>query len=181
MFTFYNGHFSILKKSLFFLIPYPLYIGISSHQHQPTAIELTCAPSDLQAIPDKFGSRAQTIIDTALALDAYLRWYYPYKKAVPFMCDLKLREERALDNMCIVVDMMEIFERVSIRSHGSFLIHGAVYKCTRDILTLGNPWAVDLSPLELQNAESRRRSGRPQQAARSIWSWARLQWCGRRR
>ena len=54
------------------------------------------------------------------------------------------------------IDMMEIFERVSIRRHGSFLIHGAVYKCTRDILTLGNPWAVDLSPLELQNAETKR-------------------------
>jgi hypothetical protein len=95
------------------------------------------------------------------------------------MCDLKLREERALDNMRSAIDMMEIFERVSIRSHGSFLIHGAVYKCTRDILTLGNPWAVDLSPLE--RSKMRRRSGRPQQAARSIWSWARLQWCGRRR
>ena len=91
-----------------------------------------------------------------LAFDAYLRWYYPYKTAVPFMCDLRRREERALDNMRSAVDMMEIFERVSIRSHGSFLIHGAVYKCTRDILTLGNPWAVDLSPLELQNAETKR-------------------------
>ena len=91
-----------------------------------------------------------------LAFDAYLRWYYPYKTAVPFMCDMRRREERALDNMRSAIDMMEIFERVSIRSHGSFLIHGAVYKCTRDILTLGNPWAVDLSPLELQNAETKR-------------------------
>ena len=101
--------------------------------------------------------------------------------AVPFMCDLRRREERALDNMRSAIDMMEIFERVSIRSHGSFLIHGAVYKCTRDILMPDNPWAVDLSPLELQKSKMRRRSGRPQQAARSIWSWARLQWCGRRR
>ena len=145
----------------------------------PPRLSSPCDQSDLQAIRDKFGSRAQTIINMGLAFDEYLRWYYPYKKAVPFMCDLKLREERALDNMRSAVDMMEIFERVSIRSHGSFLIHGAVYKCTRDILTLGNPWAVDLSPLE--RSKMRRRSGRPQQAARSIWSWARLQWCGRRR
>ena len=93
-------------------------------------MELSCDQSDLQAIRDKFGSRAQTIINMGLAFDEYLRWYYPYKKAVPFMCDLKLREERALDNMRSAVDMMEIFERVSIRCHGSFLIHGAVYKCT---------------------------------------------------
>jgi len=71
----------------------------SGTQHQPTAIELTCDQTDLQAIRDKFGSRAQTIINTALAFDAYLRWYYPYKTAVPFMCDLRRREERALDNM----------------------------------------------------------------------------------
>lgn len=128
----------------------------SGTQHQPTAIELTCDQSDLQAIRDKFGSRAQTIINMALAFDAYLRCYYPYKTAVPFMCDMRRREERALDNMRSAIDMMEIFERVSIQRHGSFLIHGAVYKCTRDILTLGNPWAVNLSPLELQNAETKR-------------------------
>ena len=62
----------------------------SGSRKRPTAMELSCAPSDLQAIRDKFGSRAQIIINTALAFDAYLRWYYPYKKAVPFMCDLKL-------------------------------------------------------------------------------------------
>jgi len=112
----------------------------------PTAMELSCDQSDLQAIRDKFGSRARTIINMGLAFDAYLRWYYPYKTAVPFMCDMRRREERALDNI----------ERVAIQNHGSFLIHGAVYKCTRDILTLGNPWAVDLSPLELQNAETKR-------------------------
>ena len=59
----------------------------------------SCDQSDLQVMRDKFGSRAQTIINTALAFDAYLGWYYPYKKAVPFMCDLKLCDERALDNM----------------------------------------------------------------------------------
>ena len=52
--------------------------------------------------------------------------------------------------------MMEIFERASIKSHGSYLIHGAIYKSTRDILAVGDVWSVDLSPLELQNAETKR-------------------------
>eukprot|EP00965_Chrysotila_dentata_P167457 5530108-Pleurochrysis_carterae.AAC.1 len=54
------------------------------------------------------------------------------------------------------LDMYEIFERVSIRSHKSFLPHGAVFKVTRYILELGDVWAVDLSPLELQSAETKR-------------------------
>ena len=116
-----------------------------------------------------------------LAFDAYLRWYYPYKTAVPFMCDLRRREERALDNMSSAIDMMEIFERVYIRSHGSFLIHGAVYKCTRDILSSSRSAIRGLWTCRPWSSKMRRRSGRPQQAARSIWSWARLQWCGRRR
>ena len=53
-------------------------------------------------------------------------------------------------------DMDEITERVAIRNHGSYLYHGAIFKCTRDILSLGNVWAYDLSPLELQNAETKR-------------------------
>ena len=72
------------------------------------------------------------------------------------MCDMELREARALDNMRRAIDMMEIFERASIKSHGSYLIHGAIYKSTRDILAVGDVWSVDLSPLELQNAETKR-------------------------
>ena len=34
--------------------------------------------------------------------------------------------------------------------------HGAVFKMTRDILSVGDIWAGDLSPLELQNAETKR-------------------------
>ena len=52
--------------------------------------------------------------------------------------------------------MFEMFERVSICSHGSFLPHAAVYKVTRDILLVGDVWAVDTSPLELLNAETKR-------------------------
>jgi len=39
-------------------------------------------------------------------------------------------------NMCLAIDMGEIFERVSIRKHGSFLVHGAIFKVTRDIKLL---------------------------------------------
>ena len=36
--------------------------------------------------------------------------------------------------------------------------HAAVYKMTQDILTVGDIWAVDLSSLELLNAETKRRA-----------------------
>ena len=52
--------------------------------------------------------------------------------------------------------MHEIYERVSIRGHASFLPHGALFKTTRDILLVGDVWAVDTSPLELQNADTKR-------------------------
>ena len=72
------------------------------------------------------------------------------------MCDLEAREQRALDNMQKAIDMKEIFERVSICNSKSFLPHAATHKVTRDILLVGDVWATDLSPLELQNAETKR-------------------------
>mmetsp|Transcript_7906 Transcript_7906/g.19515 ORF Transcript_7906/g.19515 Transcript_7906/m.19515 type:complete len:115 (+) Transcript_7906:311-655(+) len=66
------------------------------------------------------------------------------------------REERALENMQTAIDMHEIIERISIRSHKSFLPHGAVFKVSRDILTVADLWAVCTSPLELQNADTKR-------------------------
>ena len=47
-----------------------------------------------------------------------------------------VREDRTFENMGLAIDMQEIFERVSIRAHGSFLPHGAVddVKTTRDII-----------------------------------------------
>ena len=39
--------------------------------------------------------------------------------------------------------MHEIFERVTIRNHKSFLPHGAIYKTTRDILSVADVWAFD--------------------------------------
>jgi hypothetical protein len=69
---------------------------------------------------------------------------------------MEKRHERALDNCRTAIDMQEMFERVSLHHHGSFLPHGAVFKVTRDILEVGDVWAHDLSALELQNAESKR-------------------------
>ena len=68
------------------------------------------------------------------------------------MAPLPVREERAYDNMCAAIDKIEIYERVSIRNHKSFLPHGAAFKVTKDILEVGDVYAIDLSPLELQNA-----------------------------
>ena len=36
------------------------------------------------------------------------------------------------------------------------IAHAATHKVTRDILLVGDVWATDLSPLELQNAETKR-------------------------
>ena len=38
---------------------------------------------------------------------------------------MALREQRALDNTRLAIDMHEIFERVTARNHKSFLVHGA--------------------------------------------------------
>ena len=54
------------------------------------------------------------------------------------------------------IDKHEIYERLGIRKHGSFLPHGAIFKMSRDILLIGDIWATDLSKLELQNAETKR-------------------------
>eukprot|EP00965_Chrysotila_dentata_P068767 2272310-Pleurochrysis_carterae.AAC.1 len=91
-----------------------------------------------------------------LAFDAYFKWYFPFEASIPLFCDYSLREKHAFQNMRDATDMLEAFERVSIRSHKTFLPHGAVFKVTRDILEVGDVWAVDLSPLELQNAETKR-------------------------
>ena len=69
---------------------------------------------------------------------------------------MSTREDRAFENMCTAIDMQEMFERISVRNHKSFLMHGAVYKVTRDILHVGDVWAFCLSALELQNAETKR-------------------------
>ena len=56
----------------------------------------------------------------------------------------------------MAIDMHEIYERIAIRNHKSFLLYGCIYKVSRDILQVGCVWAVNVSPLELQNAETKR-------------------------
>eukprot|EP00965_Chrysotila_dentata_P208622 6184803-Pleurochrysis_carterae.AAC.5 len=126
-------------------------------EHMPTAAELSADPEELTAIRDMFGMRAQTLISVLLSFDAYFKWYFPFAASIPLSSDYSLLEAHALDNMRNAIDMyVEVFERVSIRLHKSFLPHGAVFKVTRDILEVGDVWAVDLSPLELQNTETKR-------------------------
>lgn len=133
----------------------PQLAQLAGVEHVPTAVEIAADPEDLDVIRKLFGSRAQTIINILLAFDAYFRWYYPFKRSIPFRCAMERREERALDNMRRAIDMQEIFERIG-PSHKSYLPHGAVYKFSQDILQVGDVWAVGTSPLEAQNAETKR-------------------------
>jgi hypothetical protein len=103
-----------------------------------------------------YGSRAQTIINALLAFDAYFAWYYPLKESIPFLAPMEDRFARAFENCNLAIDMHEIFERLAIRKHGSFLPHGAIFKVSRDILEVADVWATDLSKLELQNAGTKR-------------------------
>ena len=74
----------------------------------------------------------QTIINSALAWDAYFQWYYALVDSVPFMCEMDLREARAFDNMNKAIDMHEAYERISINNHKSFIPHLAIFKvCSR--------------------------------------------------
>ena len=88
--------------------------------------------------------------------DSVLAWYYPLKESIPFLCDLDTREDRALSNMQLACEMHEIFERATISNHKSFMVHGAIFKVTKDILRLGDGWAAGLGSLELLNAETKR-------------------------
>lgn len=125
-------------------------------QHTPSSMEERANQEDLAIVRELYGSRAQTIINTLLAFDAYFAWYYPLKKSIPFLAPMPEREVHALRCCRSAIDMYEMFERVSIRNHQSFLPHGAVYKVPRDILRVGDVHAVNLSPLELHNAETKR-------------------------
>lgn len=70
----------------------------------------------------------QTFINVLLAFDSYFAFYYPYLESIPFKAPMEVREERAFDNMLKAIDMFEMFERLSINNHKSFLPHLAVYK-----------------------------------------------------
>ena len=68
------------------------------------------------------------------------------------------KETRTLENIQLAVDMHEIFERVAVGQHGSFMPHAAIYKITQSILEVGDVEAFDTSPLEMQNAETKRKA-----------------------
>ena len=115
---------------------------------------------DISLIRRVYGSRAQTLINALLAFDAYFAWLYPLldmPKTTPYACSVNLRESCALDNCRRAIHMHEMLERVSASHHKSFLPHAAIFKVRcRDILNEGNTWALSLSPLELQNADTKR-------------------------
>ena len=133
-----------------------LMANVAAVAHVPSQMELAADPADIAMIRELYGSRAQALIDALCAFDAYFAWYYPFKKSVPSGCDMETRNARALENAQLAIDMHEAFERVSSRGHGSYLPHAAIYKVTRDILEVGDVWAYGVSPLELQNAETKR-------------------------
>ena len=97
-------------------------------------------------------------IRTALAFDACFSWYYAWRNKVPLDAPQEDKETRALENMQLAVDMHEMFERVSLSRHGSFMPHATIYKSTQSILEVGDVEAFDTSPLEMQNAETKRKA-----------------------
>ena len=58
----------------------------------------------------------------------YSRRHRPYLESIPFKCSTEQREARAFDNMLKAIDMQEMFERLAINNHKSFLPHLTVYK-----------------------------------------------------
>ena len=127
-------------------------------QYEPSEMEKAADPEDLQMIRDLFGSRAQTIINFLLAFDAYFDWYYPLVESVPLFCDYAVREQRAFENMRAAIDMQEAFEREGVD------MQPQVFSPTRRSLQghqrhsggWADIWRLDMEPLELQNAESKR-------------------------
>jgi len=94
-----------------------------SPEHQPSAVEAAANQASLDVIKQLYGSRARTLMNILLAFDGYFAWFYPFKQSIPYDSDVGVREARALDNCRRAIDMQEIFERVSIYNHGSFLPH----------------------------------------------------------
>ena len=125
-------------------------------QHVPSAAERAAAPNDPKIIRDLYGSRSQTIINALLAFDAFFAWYYPYEDSIAIDATQGEKDARALDNMQKAIVMTEAYERVSICNHKSFLPHLAIFKVTKNIRDVGDVHAYNLSPLELQNADTKR-------------------------
>jgi hypothetical protein len=86
-------------------------------------------PGATDLLKQRYGSRANTAIRAALAFDAYFSWCCAWKKN-PLDATRDVKEARALENMQLAVDMHEMFERVSLCQHGSFMPHTAIFKVT---------------------------------------------------
>lgn len=126
-------------------------------EHVPTAVEQQASVDDIAIIKDLFGSRAQTIINALLAWDAFLAWFYALEDIECQLFDtLDVKESAAIRNCCLAIDMHEIFERVTIRNHKSFLPHAAIFKVSNDILSVGDVKQFSTSALELLNAHTKR-------------------------
>lgn len=126
-------------------------------EHQPTSMEREASSEDLAMIRAIFGPRSQTIINALLAWDAFLAWYYALEDIVCVLFDTEeAKESAALLNCSLAIDMHEIFERVSIRTHKSFLPHAAIFKVSMDILRVGDVKQFNTSALELLNAHTKR-------------------------
>ena len=102
-----------------------IVVTVASLQHtsRPCIIERDADAADLKIIRELYGSRSQTIINALLSFDAYFEWYYALKEDSPSIFSSKVeREACALDNMQKAIKMHEIFERLAIRNHGSYVV-----------------------------------------------------------
>jgi len=112
---------------------------------------------ELNIIKAMFGSRAQTIINVLLSWDAYLAWYYALEEMDCALFDTQSKKEAAaLRNCALAIDMHDMYERISVRYHKSFLVHAAIFKVSSNILDVGDVKAFSTSALELQNADTKR-------------------------
>lgn len=87
----------------------------------------------------------------------FLAWFYALEGLECELFDTdEAKAAAALKNCCLAIDMHEIFERVTIRNHKSFLPHAAIYKVSSDILRVGDVKQFNTSSLELLNAHTKR-------------------------
>jgi hypothetical protein len=119
-------------------------------------MERAADPEHVAIVRKLYGSRAHAILNILFSFDAYFAWCYPLKDSIPLFADTPIKEARALSNMRAAIDLHEMCDRVSIRRHKSYLMHGAIFKVTSDILLVGDVWAFGTSALELLNADTKR-------------------------
>lgn len=91
-----------------------LVVRSSQVEHQSTAMESAADVEDLNIIRELFGSRAQVLINTLPAFDAYFKWYYGLlRQSVHIDSPLSVRENRAFENFCAAAASHEMAERLT--------------------------------------------------------------------